>query len=205
MFFSENPTPKFGEALRAQVEERLNFFETGAPPSKNADAIRKVLDALALEEDDEDEDAMDTEPVLPLIEVSPKKEKKKKRKSDAMDVDEDEEEEPAVKKVKLSKEEKKALKKAAKQAAKEEAKKLAVEVSQVLDYPRPGTDVRFHRLLPVEWLSKRRRSTRRRRKRRKRAIHRVYDCSDLSSAVLIPCIVLFIGTNDRQTLRVSSV
>ncbi|KAJ7582914.1 hypothetical protein C8J56DRAFT_236083 [Mycena floridula] len=48
--YSDAPTAKFGEALRAQVEERLNFFETGAPPSKNADAIRKVLDELALEE-----------------------------------------------------------------------------------------------------------------------------------------------------------
>jgi nucleolar protein 56 len=117
--YSENPTPKFGEALRAQVEERLNFFETGAPPSKNADTLRKVLDSLALDDedgdDDEDVDMDDAEPALPLIEVSPepepKKHKKKKRSSDAMDVDE---EEPPTKKVKLSKEEKKALKKAAK-------------------------------------------------------------------------------------------
>ena len=45
----------FGEALRQQVEERLNFFETGAPPSKNADAIRKVLDQLALDDDDDED------------------------------------------------------------------------------------------------------------------------------------------------------
>ncbi|KAJ7349365.1 hypothetical protein DFH08DRAFT_778551 [Mycena albidolilacea] len=117
--YSDNPTPKFGEALRAQVEERLNFFETGAPPSKNADAIRKVLDDLALEDDDED---ADVDMPLTTLEPSPqKKEKKKKRKSDAMDVDEDEDdEEPSAKKVKLSKEEKKALKKAKKEAAKAE-------------------------------------------------------------------------------------
>ncbi|KAF9240242.1 Nop-domain-containing protein [Melanogaster broomeanus] len=122
--YSENPTPKFGEALRAQVDERLNFFETGAPPSKNADALRKVLDSLGLDDeegdDDEDVDMDDAEPALPLIEASPepepKKHKKKKRSSDAMDVDE----EPPVKKVKLSKEEKKALKKAAKSAKKAE-------------------------------------------------------------------------------------
>ncbi|KAK7023820.1 hypothetical protein R3P38DRAFT_2954382 [Favolaschia claudopus] len=116
--YSDNPTPKFGEALRAQVEERLNFFETGAPPSKNADAIRKVLQDLALDEEDGDEDA-DVDMPLTTLEASPKKkDKKKKRKSEAMDVDEEEdEEEPAVKKVKLSKEEKKALKKAKKEAA----------------------------------------------------------------------------------------
>ena len=77
----------FGEALRQQVEERLNFFETGAPPSKNADAIRKVLDQLALE-DDEDEE-MDEEPALPLIEPSPKKDKKKEKKRKSRDDDED--------------------------------------------------------------------------------------------------------------------
>lgn len=117
---SENPTSKFGEALRAQVDERLNFFETGAPPSKNADAMRKVLDTLTLD-DDEDVD-MDAEPVLTTLEVSPKKEKKKKRKNDEMEVDGDDAgEEPSSKKVKLSKEEKKALKKAKKEA--KEAKK----------------------------------------------------------------------------------
>ncbi|KAI0278211.1 hypothetical protein BGY98DRAFT_933908 [Russula aff. rugulosa BPL654] len=109
--FSETPTAKFGEALRQQVEERLTFFETGAPPGKNADAIRKVLDQLALDKEDEDEDMKDVEPVLPLIEAEPprKKDKKKKRKVDEMDVDEEDAE--PVKKVKLSKEEKKALKK----------------------------------------------------------------------------------------------
>ena len=93
------------------MEERLAFFETGAAPGKNADAIRKVLDQLALDKEDEDENMGDAEPVLPLIEAEPprKKDKKKKRKLDDMDVDEEDGE--PVKKVKLSKEEKKALKK----------------------------------------------------------------------------------------------
>jgi nucleolar protein 56 len=110
----DNPTPKFGDALRQQVEERLAFFETGAPPAKNADAIRAVLDQLALEEGSDDEAMDEDEPHLPLLENTPPpvKEKKKKRKANAMDVDEDEE--PSEKKVKLSKEEKKALKKAKK-------------------------------------------------------------------------------------------
>ncbi|KAN0074647.1 hypothetical protein V8E55_011696 [Tylopilus felleus] len=170
--YTDNPTPKFGEALRAQVEERLAFFETGAPPTKNADAIRRVLDSLALDDeeeaqrqdDDSDVDMDDAEPVLPLIEPSPppKKSKhkdkgkakekstsegkakdkergeggkkhKKRRSSEAMDVDGESEEEdedaPAVKKVKLSKEEKKALKKAAKTAKK--AEKAAEVVTEV--------------------------------------------------------------------------
>ncbi|KAJ4471997.1 hypothetical protein J3R30DRAFT_3659943 [Lentinula aciculospora] len=112
--YSENPSAKFGEALRAQVEERLNFFETGAPPSKNADAMRKVLEDLSLE-DDVDVDMDRDEPVLTTLEPSPKKKSKKdrdtknKRKSHAMDdVEGDESDrERSAKKVKLSKEKKK--------------------------------------------------------------------------------------------------
>ncbi|KAF8921566.1 hypothetical protein CPB85DRAFT_1271451 [Mucidula mucida] len=121
--YSDNPTSKFGEALRGQVEERLNFFETGAPPSKNADAMRKVLDALADEDENDDGDVAMKE--LTTLEVSPKKKKDKKRKSDAMDVDE--EDEPSAKKVKLSKEEKKALKKAEKAKAKAAAAEEGAE------------------------------------------------------------------------------
>ncbi|KAK0221489.1 putative SIK1-involved in pre-rRNA processing [Armillaria fumosa] len=122
--YSDNPTAKFGEALRGQVEERLEFFENGTPPSKNADAIRKVLDELAEEEEGDVE--MD-EPALTTLEPSPKKEKKKKRKSDAMDVDDDDEPSPK-KKVKLSKEEKKALKKAEKEKAKKEGAEADADV-----------------------------------------------------------------------------
>ncbi|KAF8624389.1 hypothetical protein AX15_005875 [Amanita polypyramis BW_CC] len=96
--YSDNPTAKFGEALREQVEERLNFFEKGL--------------------------------ALTTLEPSPTpKKEKKKRKSDDMDMD-GEEEEPGTKKVKLSKEEKKALKKAKKERAKVEA--VAAEVSNLV-------------------------------------------------------------------------
>lgn len=131
--YSEKPTSAFGEALRDQVEERLKFLAEGEPPSKNADVMRKVLDKIAIDDDDEVDEEGDTMhvdgPSLPLIEPSPppekpKKEKKKKRKSpdddDEMDVDE--EDGKVVKKIKLSKEEKKALKKEKKRAEKEKAK-----------------------------------------------------------------------------------
>ena len=52
----DNPTPKFGEALRNQVEERLNFFATGEPPTKNAEALRKVLAEVGMDIDEDDED-----------------------------------------------------------------------------------------------------------------------------------------------------
>ncbi|KAH6912665.1 Nop-domain-containing protein [Coprinopsis sp. MPI-PUGE-AT-0042] len=123
--YTDHPTPKYGEALRAQVEERLNFFETGTAPSKNADAIRRVLDELALEDDgdseDEDEDltkkaftSLEAEPSKKEKKSKDKKDKKKRKLDESIDADEVSEEEPAAKKAKLSKEEKKALKKALK-------------------------------------------------------------------------------------------
>ncbi|CAE6459467.1 unnamed protein product, partial [Rhizoctonia solani] len=50
------PTAKFGDALRAQVEERLKFFETGEAPTKNSEAMRKVLESIGMDEDEDDSD-----------------------------------------------------------------------------------------------------------------------------------------------------
>ncbi|KAG9291964.1 hypothetical protein G9A89_004902 [Geosiphon pyriformis] len=61
--FTEKPTSKFGEALKEQVERRLMFFETGAKPLKNIDAMKKVLDSIA----SEDKMELDSKPVLPHI------------------------------------------------------------------------------------------------------------------------------------------
>ena len=139
---TDKPSAKFGEALRDQVEERLKFFETGEPPSKNAEAIRKVLEAIALEDEDEEgsdeEDEMRVDdsprkdaagfPILPLIENSPpvQSPKKKSKKRKDMDVDSEEEEEAPRKKVKLSKEERKVLRKELKRKKKEEEKAASV-------------------------------------------------------------------------------
>jgi nucleolar protein 56 len=41
--FSENPTTKFGEVLRNQVEERLDFYANGTAPTKNQDAMVRFL------------------------------------------------------------------------------------------------------------------------------------------------------------------
>ena len=68
--FSDVPTKKFGEALRAQVEERLNFFETGAPVSKNSDAIQKALTAIAADLGDDEDDDDDEEGDINDVEVS---------------------------------------------------------------------------------------------------------------------------------------
>jgi len=75
-----------------------------------------------LELDDADEAGMEVdEPVLTTLEAEPEKEKKKKRKRKSEDMDADDDEEHSHKKVKLSKDEKKALKKAKKENAKADA------------------------------------------------------------------------------------
>ncbi|KIO20691.1 hypothetical protein M407DRAFT_81283 [Tulasnella calospora MUT 4182] len=83
------PTTAFGEALKQQVEERLNFFETGVPPTKNADAMRKVLEKIAIDTDGDHDMAESTPSAAKDKEddgAKEKKEKKKKRKSEAMEV-----------------------------------------------------------------------------------------------------------------------
>lgn len=41
--FSENPSTRFGEALRQQVEDRLEFYASGKRPTKNADVMVSSL------------------------------------------------------------------------------------------------------------------------------------------------------------------
>jgi len=40
--FIDEPTTKYGEKLREQVEERLRFYDTGTAPRKNADVMEEV-------------------------------------------------------------------------------------------------------------------------------------------------------------------
>ncbi|XP_010499575.1 PREDICTED: nucleolar protein 56 [Camelina sativa] len=82
--FADSSTTAFGEKLREQVEERLDFYDKGVAPRKNVDVMKEVLENL--EKKDEGEET--------VKEVS---EKKKKRKT------EEKEEEKSKKKKKKSK------------------------------------------------------------------------------------------------------
>ncbi|GAA5832481.1 hypothetical protein JCM3766R1_003093 [Sporobolomyces carnicolor] len=84
--YAITPSTKFGEVLKSQVEERLAFYDNGSNPTKNADAMKKALDAHKAEvaELGGDEAAaaapakMDVDDEVE--ESSSKKDKKKKRK-----------------------------------------------------------------------------------------------------------------------------
>ncbi|KAJ2057982.1 Nucleolar protein 56, partial [Coemansia sp. S2] len=87
--YSDAPTTKFGEALRQQVEDRLNFYETGAQPSKNSETMEKVIKSLADAADDDVEE--DVKPKASkkrsstddIEKVEKKKEKKEKKDKSA--------------------------------------------------------------------------------------------------------------------------
>ncbi|WOL06716.1 hypothetical protein Cni_G15450 [Canna indica] len=89
--FSEINTTIFGQKLREQVEERLDFYDKGVAPRKNVDvmkaAMESALNDASLDDDDDDDEQLKDE-------VSVKKIKKKKSKSENGDGEPMEEDKP---------------------------------------------------------------------------------------------------------------
>lgn len=106
--FSEHPSARFGEVLRQQLEDRLEFYATGKKPIKNEEAMSNAMKMILGDGGDDlaiDTEMIDVHPAKAEEETSGKKSKKdkkdKKRKSDAMDLDE-----PAVEESKKEKKKK---------------------------------------------------------------------------------------------------
>lgn len=82
--FSEEPTTAFGLALRKQVEERLEFYATGAAPTKNEDAMKSAMDAVLgdinVEDPTADAEMADVAPLA--VQKQEKKAKDKKEKKE---------------------------------------------------------------------------------------------------------------------------
>jgi len=101
--FSEHPSAHFGEVLRQQLEDRLEFYTSGKRPLKNADAMQSAVDKILAEGGDLDidhemMDAHEGEPTRAdkkktkkekgeKEEKKEKKEKKKEKKRKSMDAD----------------------------------------------------------------------------------------------------------------------
>lgn len=113
--FIEEPTKAYGDQLRSQVEERLNFYDTGETPRKNVDVMTSVSQSLkgsavptdkkskkskevaapvAMDVDDED----DEESGKKKKEKKEKKDKKDKKRSHEETVEEEDEGEKKKKK-----------------------------------------------------------------------------------------------------------
>ncbi|KAI8894949.1 hypothetical protein BC833DRAFT_555386 [Globomyces pollinis-pini] len=79
--FIDNPTSKFGELLREQVEERLKFYEEGIVPRKNSEVMSQAMKEIGIDmeiDDDDEEDEVVPEGILTIsndLVVTPKKRK----------------------------------------------------------------------------------------------------------------------------------
>ncbi|KAJ3313451.1 snoRNP complex protein nop56 [Boothiomyces sp. JEL0838] len=106
--FIDNPTSKFGEILREQVEERLKFYEEGITPRKNSEVMSQAMKEIGMMDvDEEEEEPVDT-PKKRKAEDSDKTEKKsKKEKKDKEGKKKEKAPEEPEKKSKKEKKEKK--------------------------------------------------------------------------------------------------
>lgn len=110
--YSDEPSTAFGQILKKQVEERLNFYDTGAAPMKNADAIKEALALSA----DLGSDLMDEVEDVPKKEKKSKEDKKEKKEKKSK-------EDKKEKKEKKSKDEKKEKKEKKRKADDDESPK----------------------------------------------------------------------------------
>ncbi|KAK5662210.1 hypothetical protein OQA88_8115 [Cercophora sp. LCS_1] len=79
--FSEHPTKRFGEVMREQLEQRLEWYASGTKPMKNTEAMDKAIKAVLDEGGDFDIDNEEiAHPVANKEEKADKKEKKEKKK-----------------------------------------------------------------------------------------------------------------------------
>ena len=77
--FSEDPTDLYGLKMKEQVEQRLNFYETGVPPQKNADAMMEVAEEIKKEKKEEKKEEVKEEKKKEKKDKKEKKEKKDKK------------------------------------------------------------------------------------------------------------------------------
>ena len=81
--FSEEPTDLYGLKMKEQVEQRLNFYETGVPPQKNIEAMHEVAEELKQMKPKEEEKVVEEvkeEKEEKKEEVKEKKKEKKEKK-----------------------------------------------------------------------------------------------------------------------------
>jgi nucleolar protein 56 len=87
-FTEKQQTKAFGEKLKEQMEERLQFLATGAKPKKNTDAMKEVLDELKAE------GLYYEAPAKVTVPMDKKKKDKKRTRSDVVDNGQEEPAEP---------------------------------------------------------------------------------------------------------------
>lgn len=111
-FSDDPPSHLYGQKLRDQVEERLQFYETGKAPRRNLDVMQEASREIAAAKkgsghvDDDDDDEMSVSSDTPKKKKSKKESKKRKHDEDG-DGDVEDSPEKSAKKAKKAKKEKK--------------------------------------------------------------------------------------------------
>lgn len=83
---NDSTSSKYLIATSYTIDADASPIQTGVPPSKNVDTMRKVLEAISLEDgSDVDEEIVDVSALEP--QKSEKEKEKKKRKSEVMEDD----------------------------------------------------------------------------------------------------------------------
>jgi nucleolar protein 56 len=79
--FSDSPTSKFGEALKRQVDERIEFYASGATPTKNSTVMNAAVEEVLADTNDADPTAHATEDVVMADGITAKATEQAVRKS----------------------------------------------------------------------------------------------------------------------------
>ena len=83
--FAEEPTELYGMKMKEQVEQRLNFYETGVPPQKNIDAMMEVAEELKGQKKEVGEEKKEEVEKKKEVEVKKAEKKEKKEKKEKND------------------------------------------------------------------------------------------------------------------------
>ncbi|GLT46932.1 hypothetical protein SLA2020_206580 [Shorea laevis] len=78
--FAERGTTVFGEKLREQVAERLDFYDKGVAPRKNIDVMKSAIESTQ----GKDTEMEEAQPIEPSVKKSKKKKSKATEDDDAM-------------------------------------------------------------------------------------------------------------------------
>lgn len=79
--FSDSPTAKFGEALKRQVDERIEFYASGATPTKNSTVMNAAVEEVLADTNDADPTAHAAEDVVMADGITAKATEQAVRKS----------------------------------------------------------------------------------------------------------------------------
>jgi nucleolar protein 56 len=103
-YFSNERYNEYGNELKNQIEERLNYLDTGVKPRKNLDVMKKIEDKIKKKEIENKEEESEKKEEKFLNKKKKKKESEKKKDESSDDESSESEKEKPIKKKKIKEE-----------------------------------------------------------------------------------------------------